>query len=522
MMLFGSDEANFSSIWQYMLENDCEFDIKNKPIEIVLGVSNDYFDSGEIFNEQMNMERLNKWIAVSHEWSSNLFKNKLISSILHLDELSPHIHLLIVHSQNNLQKKSLPWKEYVETLNKSYSKAVEHLGILFTENNNLDNKNSNIIDYYPSIKNLTDIEYMTRFNKCELKNLPSFPLRLAAFKKRILNYYKTSISDMLKPTINLFCNNWSNIINEITFLKNNNIEIDKKNKCILKLIEDNKELVNNEKFTIDNNVFTIFSRLNREISPYPPQQFNVSENIEIKRFNESRLLDFKNDMKRRDVLSLVSYLNGYDDNNVAQSICELSKIFKNRIIESNLVDYFHQNIGKLCENMPFESYDGPVMSEDLWLELRKTVGTNYNVSEQVLQKFHMDGIIGSDLTGNIILSSIKPFMTNEGLWKKTYFRMNPQKKSRFVNLEEDKIPFFLPGEDDDITFTDCPIYALKLKYEKRSLTVMVLPYQINDNRLLPDDFLKNKKFYTALKNEDDHLETVPENKDENGSEMKLC
>ena len=58
----------------------------------------------------------------------------------------------------------------------------------------------------------------------------------------------------------------------------------------------------------------------------------------------------------------------------------------------------------------------------------------------------------------------------------TYFRMDPEQSGFFLCLEEDEAPFFLAGDDEEITVFNYPFDALRHKYACREASVLVLPH----------------------------------------------
>ncbi|MDR2457420.1 MAG: plasmid recombination protein, partial [Clostridiales Family XIII bacterium] len=65
--------------------------------EVTVSATLDYFLDHEIKDSvEFDQSRLYRWLFAVHDWSMAVFGNKIVNSVLHLDEFAPHIHLSIV------------------------------------------------------------------------------------------------------------------------------------------------------------------------------------------------------------------------------------------------------------------------------------------------------------------------------------------------------------------------------------------------------------------------------------------
>lgn len=86
-------------------------------------------------------ERLVEWIKTCTGWLKTKFGNKIVTTMLHLDEHSPHIHVLIApikyktnpktgHTRASLCARDITGgREKLRKLQDSYAEAVGHLGL---------------------------------------------------------------------------------------------------------------------------------------------------------------------------------------------------------------------------------------------------------------------------------------------------------------------------------------------------------------------------------------------------------
>jgi hypothetical protein len=104
--------------------------------EIVLSASPRYFREGrEHIGGLFDVDKMKAWAAASLAWAKRQWPDQLASAVLHLDEQTPHIHLLVVPRLKSktgvwmLNSKALFDRERLRELQTGYGKALEHLGI---------------------------------------------------------------------------------------------------------------------------------------------------------------------------------------------------------------------------------------------------------------------------------------------------------------------------------------------------------------------------------------------------------
>ena len=104
--------------------------------EIVLSASPSYFRPGrESMGGVFEPDRVKAWAAVSLAWAKRQWPDQLASAVLHLDEMTPHMHLLVVPRVNSaagvwkLNSKALFDRERLRDLQTAYGEAMAPLGI---------------------------------------------------------------------------------------------------------------------------------------------------------------------------------------------------------------------------------------------------------------------------------------------------------------------------------------------------------------------------------------------------------
>lgn len=104
--------------------------------EIVLSAGPSFFRPGqEHLGGLFDPLKLKAWAVASMAWARRQWPDQLASAVLHTDEQSPHLHLLVVPRVKNgdsgwkLNSKALFDRQRLTEMQTSYAKALEHLGI---------------------------------------------------------------------------------------------------------------------------------------------------------------------------------------------------------------------------------------------------------------------------------------------------------------------------------------------------------------------------------------------------------
>lgn len=124
--------------------------------EVVLSASPNFFRPGrEHIGGIFDPTRLKAWTAASLAWVRRQWPDQLASAVLHLDEQTPHLHLMIVprvrHGDRwKLNSKALFDRERLRDMQSSYAKALEHLGIRRGEPGS-DAKHSEVKQFYGAV-----------------------------------------------------------------------------------------------------------------------------------------------------------------------------------------------------------------------------------------------------------------------------------------------------------------------------------------------------------------------------------
>ncbi len=104
--------------------------------EIVLSASPSYFRPGrESMGGVFELDKVKAWATASLAWAKRQWPDQLASVVLHLDEQTPHLHLLIVPRVKSatgawkLNSKALFDRERLRELQTGYGDALTPLGI---------------------------------------------------------------------------------------------------------------------------------------------------------------------------------------------------------------------------------------------------------------------------------------------------------------------------------------------------------------------------------------------------------
>ena len=104
--------------------------------EIVLSASPSYFRPGrESMGGVFEPDRVKAWATASMAWAKRQWADQLASVVLHLDEITPHLHILCIPRVRTaaggwkLNSKALFDRERLRELQTSYGNAMSPLGI---------------------------------------------------------------------------------------------------------------------------------------------------------------------------------------------------------------------------------------------------------------------------------------------------------------------------------------------------------------------------------------------------------
>lgn len=104
--------------------------------EVVLSASATYFRPGrESMGGVFKVDKLKAWAAASLAWAKRQWPDQLASAVLHLDEMVPHLHLLVIPRVKSaagvwkLNSKALFDRERLREMQTSYGEALAPLGI---------------------------------------------------------------------------------------------------------------------------------------------------------------------------------------------------------------------------------------------------------------------------------------------------------------------------------------------------------------------------------------------------------
>ncbi|MDL2272858.1 plasmid recombination protein, partial [Desulfovibrio sp. OttesenSCG-928-I05] len=103
-------------------------------VELLLSASPEYFrpDAPERPGTYDN-SRLEEWKTASMNWLNKKYENRIVSAVLHLDEATPHLHILLapLDDKGKLNCRSLfgGTRHTLSKLQSEYGEAVSALGI---------------------------------------------------------------------------------------------------------------------------------------------------------------------------------------------------------------------------------------------------------------------------------------------------------------------------------------------------------------------------------------------------------
>lgn len=125
--------------------------------EVVLSASPSYFRPGrESMGGVFDQAKLKAWATITLAWAKRTWPDQLASVVLHLDEQTPHVHLLVVPRVQTpegtwrLNSKGLFDRERLRELQTSFGEAVAPLGIRRGEPGSMA-KHSEVRQFYGAL-----------------------------------------------------------------------------------------------------------------------------------------------------------------------------------------------------------------------------------------------------------------------------------------------------------------------------------------------------------------------------------
>ncbi|MDR2404998.1 MAG: hypothetical protein LBE27_01335 [Deltaproteobacteria bacterium] len=178
----------------------------------------------------------------------------------------------------------------------------------------------------------------------------------------------------------------------------------------------------------------------------------------------------------RDSLTFIIYFKGYDTKDHHQALKDLENLLDFDRLELNLLSFLSLKKHPIITRLLTHGYEGPIFVELSFQKIKGDLEDHYKIGAKALNIFHFLGTLGADTLGNVILCSLRPKKDKDGWWLNTFFRADIGQNLLFLNLEEDKLPFFLPGYDYDISLVRYALLALKMKFDFPFLSIMVFSF----------------------------------------------
>lgn len=100
-------------------------------VEVLLTASPEFFDGLDTDRRRLaNHPEFKKWVVATEKWAKAEFGKNLVDFVLHMDESTPHIHLLAVPLvQGRLCGKEFTSREQMQSRQTSYAKAMAGFGL---------------------------------------------------------------------------------------------------------------------------------------------------------------------------------------------------------------------------------------------------------------------------------------------------------------------------------------------------------------------------------------------------------
>lgn len=295
-------------------------------VEMLLSASPDYFRPGA--PEQAgtyDASRLEKWKTASMDWLKEKYGNRIVSTILHVDEATPHMHVLLVplDDKGKLNCRSLfgGTRHTLSQLQTEYGAAVADLGI----SRGIENSRAThqkVSQFYT----LAQRENSPELPLARSYTAPEMPGLLSRSDKQLKAYeHKAALSGATAQK-NADAAFISAIHNKNAMLEQENVRLKQANS---KLMQEKSELQKQRDILRGIELGPALTRLFDAKGPYrrEAQQYYILPGNREVEVNSSR---WKADGKRgTGAIDLVMHLRGYSQYNMDKALGELTREFGN-------------------------------------------------------------------------------------------------------------------------------------------------------------------------------------------------
>jgi hypothetical protein len=356
-------------------------------VSMILEASPGYFRPGQAGSSGLYFpEKLEPWVTASVDWLRENYESNIINATLHLDETTPHIHVLILPLDSNNRLNSTHYFSPDKRIgyNSSYFQKIKDLGFSRSKYQLISDKYPKLISYYPYVNYAHVLNLSLTPINLYIPKLPNLIARI--FPENIQKFTKNIILNDLKDIDSILTNNINSLKHDISAIKRLNLEFDLKQREIYKRVKlslTNFKLAHDvcaEKWLKNTpwiKPLNVTTPQNSQISPPTPKRaaktraknywtfhlidgdYQIDEDLTIA-LSHGYWRDWRAQVQGQGAVAFFSYLFNYKDNQLAQIL----KIIAN---DKKTVKYY--DITVKSANMAMSRYDLGFMASKMAMYL---------------------------------------------------------------------------------------------------------------------------------------------------------
>ena len=462
-------------------------------VEIFLSASPEYFRPDNPAQAgNYAPEKFWAWKEASEKWLHEKYGNRIIKSVLHLDESTPHIHAVMVPLD---EKSKLNCRAYfggsrhtMTELQTDYAKAVEPLGL---ERGLKGSRatHQEVKQFYAAL-NLGDKEQIPRAKSVGIPTLPGKVERLSDnslrhFAQQVAASAISAQQEESRPSLQA-------LTGENALLKRQYNELRRSN-ATLSRERDSLKLQADQLRGLD--LPEVLTKLYgakeaHDSKPsYKSRKFELADGGKVATTGDL-WVDNISGKGGKGAINLVMHLSGYEQGQYKQAVRELAEAFGSSgaqlAVTRHINDTVPQQAAEFTEQAMKEPVQLPQPCPETWCRVHRYLTQERKLPDRLVEAAHAKGLIYSDRRGNCVFPCDK---------ESGAFIRGTGAQSFKRTMGQGHLPYALKGTDNKIIVTESAIDALTLKTMHPMSAVIATGGNMALERLKP--YLGGKTVYLA-------------------------
>jgi len=466
-------------------------------VEMFMSASPEYFRPDNPAQAgSYDLGKLWAWKEASQQWLNDKYGERVVKSVLHLDESTPHIHAVLVplDEKGKLNCRAMfgGTRHTMTELQTDYAKAVESLGL---ERGLQGNRatHQEVKQFYSAIHR-GEQEKLPRAQSVDIPPLPGKMERLSndamrSFAQQVAASALTTQQKHDAPVIKKFSGENVLMKREIESLRKANTSLSKENERFKEDIQKTKELPLSEVLTKCYGAHEA-----KDSKPnYRSRKFELPDGTKVA-VTGGLWIDNTEGKGGKGAIDLVMHLSGHKQGQLKEAVRELSDAFgvdsAKQELTSRLREFAPKQAAQFTEQAVNTPQTLPEPCPTTWPRARQYLVQKRKLPESIVDTAYKNGLVYSDKRSNCVFPCDKEsgaFIrgTGDQSFKKT--------------VGQGHQPYALPGKDNSIIVTESAIDALTLKTIHPQSTVIATGGNMALERIKP--YLEGKNIYLAQDND---------------------